>query len=171
MTTIKRLTAAQLAASVDGLAALLVDAVEDGASIGFLDPAGHLELVAWWQDLVPGTEAGHVIVFAAREDDEIVGTVQLRRATLPNALHRAELSKLVVHRKARGRGLGRVLLSTAEHAARDLGITLLLLDTETGSPAERLYRATGWTEVATVPDYARDPAGVMKPTTFFRKTP
>ena len=88
---------------------------------------------------------------------------------VPNARHRAEVAKLMVRPSTRGQGLGRSLLAAAEGAAAEAGVTLLVLDTETGSPAERLYRAAGWTECGSIPDYAGDPAGDLKPTTFYYK--
>src|SRR5690606_20467236 len=94
-------------------------------------------------------------------------TVSLALPDKTNSAHRAELVKLMVHRTARGRGLGRRLLALAEEGAGARGITLLHLDTETGSPAEHLYRSSGWTPVGAIPDYARDPAGVPPPTTIY----
>ncbi|MDV9196106.1 GNAT family N-acetyltransferase, partial [Streptomyces sp. Wh19] len=83
--------------------------------------------------------------------------------------HRAEVAKLMVRPSARGRGVGRSLLDAAERSAAGAGVTLLVLDTESGSPAERLYRSAGWTECGSIPDYAGDPAGVLRPTTLYYK--
>nr|WP_243869577.1 GNAT family N-acetyltransferase [Amycolatopsis granulosa] len=148
---------------------VLADCTNGGASVGFLAPLDPAESAAWWAGLAGDVAEGRVLVWAAWDGARLVGTVQLRPAPLPNAPHRAELAKLLVHRDARGHGLGRALLAEAEHAARAAGITLLVLDTETGSPAERLYRSAGWTEAGTVPGYAADPGGTLKPTTFFYK--
>jgi ribosomal protein S18 acetylase RimI-like enzyme len=98
-----------------------------------------------------------------------VGTISLAFPDKPNSRHRAELVKLMVHRDARGRGLGRRLLATAEEAAAAAGITLLHLDTETDSPAEHLYRAAGWTRIGAIPDYAAAPDGVLRPTSIYFK--
>jgi ribosomal protein S18 acetylase RimI-like enzyme len=151
------------------LADLLADAVEGGASVGFLASPDHAGLVAWWKALAPAVEDGTLLLWAARADDRIVGTVQVRLTSLPNGKHRAELAKLLVHRSARGRGIGRELMRTAERGAAALGITLLVLDTETDSPAEGMYVSLGWTKVGVVPDFALDPGGVMRPTTVFYK--
>ncbi len=91
------------------------------------------------------------------------------RAPLPNARHRAEVAKLMVRPSARGQGLGRALLAAVEAYAATEGITLLILDTETGSLAEQVYCGAGWTKVGSVPGYAADPAGSLKPTTFYYK--
>ncbi|MEU6236856.1 GNAT family N-acetyltransferase [Kitasatospora sp. NPDC047058] len=99
----------------------------------------------------------------------IAGTVQLRPATPANGRHRGEVAKLMVHRTDRGQRLAGSLLAALEAEAAGRGIRLLVLDTETGSPAERMYEAAGWTRVGTVPDYATDPAGVPHPTTLFFK--
>ncbi|MGW1138398.1 GNAT family N-acetyltransferase [Streptomyces zhihengii] len=198
--TVRRLTAGALPAAAEGLGALLADAVDDGASVGFLAPLTIDRAAAYWSGLAPALADGTVTVWTAHADDgdgsggkrhgdddgtgtgtgtgssgtssggRVIGTVQLRSETSPNGTHRAEVAKLLVHRDARGRGVARLLLTAAEECARDAGRTLLLLDTQTGSAAEHLYRSAGWTPVGTVPDYAADPAGVLRPTTFFRKT-
>jgi GNAT superfamily N-acetyltransferase len=172
MHTIVRLSSsAELLDAAKELAAVLVDAVEGGASVGFLAPLGLDVAAAWWEGLAPAVDDGRLVVWAARAGDgRIAGTVQLKQADLPNGHHRAEIAKLLVHRAARGQGLGRELLALAERAAADAGKTLLLLDTESGSPAERLYRAAGWTPFGVVPDHAVDPAGVLRPTTYFYKS-
>jgi GNAT superfamily N-acetyltransferase len=169
MQGIVRLSAAQLRESAHGLAAVLVDAVEDGASVGFLDPLDPAAAQAWWEGLAGAVADGRLALWVARDDNRIVGTVQLRLDQTPNGRHRGEVAKLMVHRSARKQGLGRALLRVAEQAAAEAGAGLLLLDTQTGSAAEGLYRGTSWTEVGVVPDYAADPAGTLQPTTFFYK--
>jgi ribosomal protein S18 acetylase RimI-like enzyme len=169
--TVTRLSAAGLLAAGRDLADLVCDAVEGGSSIGFLAPLDPAEAAAWWEGLAPEVAEGRTAVWAARDGDRILGTVQLRFGGMPNGRHRAEVAKLIVHRDARGRGLGRRLLETAEREAATAGISLLVLDTQTGSPAERLYRSAGWTEAGTIPDYAADTEGVLRPTTLFHKKP
>ena len=164
-----RLDAPRLLADARELAGLLIDTVDGGASVGFLAPLDRAEAVAWWRERARPVAAGRLAVWAALDGDRVVGTVSLAFADKPNSRHRAELVKLMVHRDARGRGLARTLLGTAEKAAAAAGVTLLHLDTETGSPAEHLYRATGWTRAGTVPDYAANPYGVLRPTTLYYK--
>jgi GNAT superfamily N-acetyltransferase len=72
-----------------------------------------------------------------------------------------------VHREVRRRGIARRLLAAVEDVARREGRTLLVLDTISGSDADRLYRSLGWTEVGSVPNYAAMPDGPLAPTTFF----
>ncbi|MFJ5029743.1 GNAT family N-acetyltransferase [Streptomyces sp. NPDC088560] len=152
------------------LAELLADTVSDGASVGFLAPLGHAEAAAWWRERAAAAAAGQLAVWAAVADTgRVAGTVSLAHPDKPNSRHRAELVKLMVHRSARGRGLGRLLLATAEEAAAATGITLLHLDTETDSPAEHLYRSAGWTRAGVIPDYALSPAGELRPTTLYFK--
>ncbi|MEV7072296.1 GNAT family N-acetyltransferase [Streptomyces sp. NPDC091972] len=166
---ITRLDETRLAQRADELAELLVDTVDGGASVGFLAPMDRAAAVAWWKERAGAVAAGHVAVWAALDGHRAVGTVGLAFPDKPNSRHRAELVKLMVHRDARGHGLGRRLLGTAEQAARSAGITLLHLDTETDSPAERLYGSAGWTRAGIIPDYAADPAGVLRPTTLYYK--
>ena len=167
-----RLDAAQLDLAIEELAGLLAETVESGASVGFLAPLARAEAVAWWRGRSAAVAAGRLLVWVAYgEPGRVLGTVSLALADKPNSAHRAELVKLMVRRDARGRGLGRSLLTRAEEAAAARGITLLHLDTETGSPAEHLYRSSGWTPVGAIPDYAADPAGVLRPTTIYYKRP
>ncbi|MFB8086324.1 GNAT family N-acetyltransferase [Streptomyces sp. NPDC055992] len=169
MTEIVPLSGPELVTYADELGALLVETVEAGASVGFLAPLDRGTAAEWWRVRAAAVEAGQVQVWVARDGGRVAGTIGLARAPLPNARHRAEVAKLMVRPSARGQGLGRQLLTAVERAAAEEGITLLILDTESGSPAERLYRAAGWTECGSVPDYAGDPAGVLKPTTFYYK--
>ncbi|GAA3141702.1 GNAT family N-acetyltransferase [Planomonospora alba] len=168
-TTIAPLSPAGFHHSVDDLAALLADTVADGSSLGFLSPLDHATAAAWWHAQAPAVTDGTLTVWAAHHLGRLTGTVSLYRERKPNGAHRAEIVKLMVHRHARRHGLARRLLATAEHAAAQAGITLLLLDTETGSAAEHLYTAAGWTRYGIVPDYAADPAGTPRDCSFFYK--
>jgi GNAT superfamily N-acetyltransferase len=166
---VTRLDSRELSARVDELADLLVDTVDGGASIGFLAPLDRAAAVAWWKERAGGVAAGQLAVWVAYDGERTAGTVSLAFPDKPNSRHRAELVKLMVHRDARGQGLGRRLLITAEDAAAAAGITLLHLDTETDSAAEHLYGTAGWTRAGVIPDYAASPAGVLRPTTLYYK--
>jgi len=188
-TTLSRLSAADFPAAAADLAGLLADTVADGASLGFLSPFGHAEAAAWWTDRVPAVAGGSLLVWLARDASPAssfsasplggvaadapaaVGTVSLALESRPNGRHRAEVVKLMVHPSARGRGLARALLATAEAAAAAVGADLLLLDTETDSSAEHLYRSAGWTRYGVVPGYAADPHGTLRDCSFFYKRP
>ncbi|MCX5359309.1 GNAT family N-acetyltransferase [Streptomyces sp. NBC_00124] len=167
--SVTRLEESEVLDRLDALAGLMVDTVDGGASIGFLGPLDHAEATAWWKERAAGVAAGSFAIWAAHDGEQVVGTVSLSFPDKPNSRHRAELVKLMVHRDARGRGLGRRLLTTAEEAAAAAGVTLLHLDTETDSPAEHLYTTAGWTRAGVIPDYAADPAGVLRPTTLYFK--
>ncbi|MFE9025476.1 GNAT family N-acetyltransferase [Streptomyces iakyrus] len=164
-----RLDATQLLERAGDLADLLVGTVNGGASVGFLAPLGRAQALLWWRERAADVAAGRLAVWAALDEDRVLGTVGLAFPGKANSGHRAEIVKLMVHPDARGRGLGRGLLATAEGAAAAAGITLLHLDTETGSPAERLYRSAGWTPAGAIPDYAANPGGVLRPTTIYYK--
>ncbi len=112
---------------------------------------------------------GTITPFVAFDDDRVVGSVLLFRSRNPNSPHRAEIGKVIVHRSARRRGLGTALMAAAEAAARTEGRWLLILDTETGSAAESLYRSQGWQPFGTVPDYAMLTDGTLSSATFFWK--
>ncbi|MFJ2937002.1 GNAT family N-acetyltransferase [Streptomyces sp. NPDC087219] len=156
--------------AVTGLAALLVDAVDSGASVGFLAPLAAHQAAAWWTRVADEAAEGVRDVWAAHgPDGGLTGVVTLVRAGTANGGHRGEIARLLVHRSARGRGLGYRLLATAEAHAAASGLTLLVLDTQADSPAERLYRGAGWTAAGTIPDFAADPAGILRATTLYYK--
>ncbi|MFI2606687.1 GNAT family N-acetyltransferase [Kitasatospora sp. NPDC018619] len=171
--TVAEATAQELDGAAEEFAGLLVETVHDGASVGFLAPLPPDEAAAWWRTLGPDVAAGRLVVWTARHraDGRLAGTVQLRPATAANGRHRGEVAKLMVHPADRGHRLAGRLLAALEERAVELGIRLLVLDTETGSPAERLYEGAGWTRVGSVPDFAADPTGALRPTTIFFKSP
>ena len=151
------------------LAELLVDAVDTGASVGFLPPFTAVDAERWWRTLTADVSAGRVLVLLLRVEGRAVGTAQLRLAQLPNARHRAEVAKVLVHSSARRQGYGRALMDAVETAARSAGRHLLLLDTLSGSDAERLYAGLGWTRAAEIPGYAAVANGRLAATTIYYK--
>lgn len=168
---VRRLTAEEAGERIPGLSAVLIDCVDGGASVGFLAPLGRERADRFWHAVADGVAAGDRMLFVAEErsNGEVVGTVQIVFARAENQPHRADVSKLLVRRSARGRGVGNVLMGAAEAAARAAGKTLLVLDTASGA-AERLYGRLGWRRVGEVPDYALLPDGAPCATTFFYKS-
>lgn len=150
------------------LAQLLVDAVESGAAVSFLAPLTLDRATDWWRRTIAAAHASAIFLIA-RDVEGIVGTVQLHPAWAPNQPHRAEIAKLLVHRRSRRTGLGTQLMQTIEEAARRAGFSLLTLDTKRGDVAEHLYRQSGWTPVGTIPEYALDPDGTPHDAVLFYK--
>lgn len=153
---------------VRALATLLCDAVESGAAVSFLASLDRVAAEAWWRRTLDGL-APRATLLVARDDDGIAGSVQLHPAWAPNQPHRAELVKLLVHRRARGAGVASRLMAAAEDAALDAGFTLLTLDAKAGTPAERLYHKLGWTAAGTIPRFALDPDGTPHDAVVFYK--
>jgi GNAT superfamily N-acetyltransferase len=151
------------------LAAVLVDCIEGGASVSFMAPFSHDESCAFFASIEPELASGERVLLAAFLDGELVGTVQVAAAWPPNQPHRADVAKLLVRRSARNRGIGRRLMERAEDEARGQGWTLLVLDTVTGDPAERLYERMAWTKVGVIPNFALYPDGRRCDTTVFYK--
>lgn len=151
------------------LAELLVDAVASGASVSFLAGLDRERARAWWADRADRVAAGEIRPVVGRIDGRIVGVVLLILSTTENAPFRAEIAKMLVHRSARRRGIATRLLTAAEALAVELGRTLLLLDTVTGSPAERLYSGLGWVRLGSVPGYALNVDGAPEAATFMWK--
>jgi GNAT superfamily N-acetyltransferase len=166
---IEALEPASFADAVEGLGALLKDAVDGGASVNFLSGVTPADATAWWVARSAGVAAGTITVFVARDGDRIVGSTLLERSRNPNSPHRAEIGKVIVHRSARRQGLGRALMNAAEEQARGEGRWMLVLDTVTGSPAAAMYESLGWQTVGTIPDYALDTAGVPEAATYYYK--
>src|SRR3954447_11880450 len=143
---ISRLDGPAFEAAIPQLALVLVDAVDGGASVGFVHPFGPADARQWWRTLTAGIEQGSTLLWVAEDDDGVIGTVQVKlTVAYTNGRHRAEIAKLLVHRRARGRGVAKALLAEAERAAAEHGVSMLMLDTQTDSDAEHLYAKAGWT--------------------------
>jgi len=162
------LSAERAAQELPVLVALLKDAVDSGASVGFLPPLGDAEGEAYWRSVIEAVREGSCVLLGAREaDGTLVGTAQLLLATRPNGSHRAEVAKVIVHTKARRRGIGRALMLAIEERARRLGRTTLVLDTRRGDPSEGLYTSVGYTLAGVIPRYARSANGALDPSAFY----
>ena len=154
-------------AELNGLAELLIDCVDGGASVSFMHPLAPARALDFWRGVAGGVRRGERALLIAEDEAGIAGTVQLVLAQPDNQPHRADLAKMLVHRRARRRGLGEALMRAAEDAARDAGKTLLVLDTVSGSDASRLYARLGWQRSGEIPDYALWPRGGLCATTYF----
>jgi GNAT superfamily N-acetyltransferase len=154
-------------AQIEALANVLIDCVEGGASVSFMLPLTHDRAVAFWRRVANGVAAGERALLVAEDAQGICGTVQLVLDLPENQPHRADLAKMLVHRRARRLGLGAALMRAAEAMALDCGRTLLVLDAVTGGDAERLYANLGWTRVGAVPRFALMPDGAFCSTTYF----
>ncbi|MEY8191633.1 N-acetyltransferase family protein [Peribacillus simplex] len=147
------------------LSDLLVQVVEDGASIGFLPPMKRSEAIDYWD----GALNPDVILFVAKIQGEIVGSVQLHVCSKQNGSHRAEIAKLMTHTGYRRNGIGRSLMLEAEKKAKQEGRTLLVLDTREGDPSIALYTSLGYIQAGRIPDYAKSANGEYDPTIFYYK--
>jgi GNAT superfamily N-acetyltransferase len=162
------LDAAAAKAAIHELSDVLVDCVEGGASVSFMLPFGHKDAAKFFEAAIASVARGETVLMAAKLDGRIVGTVQLGLDMPPNQPHRGDIKKLLVHRSARNRGIGALLMARAETEAKARGRTLLVLDTA-GAEAERLYMRSGWQRVGVIPDYAMWPGGGFCDTVFFWK--
>ena len=168
---ITTLDAAAYEAAIPGLAALLVDAVEGGASVNFLAGVTLDEAAAWWRERIAQVADGTITALVAVDPatGELIGSTIIIRTRNPNAPHRAEIGKVIVHRRVRRRGLARALMAAAEERARADGRWLLILDTTAGTAADALYRAMDWQVLGTMPNHAFTSQGVLSDTTYFWK--
>jgi ribosomal protein S18 acetylase RimI-like enzyme len=154
---------------IQGLSDVLIDCVEGGASVSFMLPMTRAKAETFWRNAAAGVARGERVVLSAEDETGIVGTVQIILAQPENQPHRGDLAKMLVHRRARRRGIGEALLVAAERSAIDAGKTLLVLDTASDD-AERLYARQGWQRCGIIPNYALFPDGRPCATTYFFKS-
>ncbi|MGK2965569.1 MAG: N-acetyltransferase family protein [Tepidiformaceae bacterium] len=168
--TIEPLTSPAAEPAISTLAEILVDCVEGGASVGFLSPLTRERAADWWRGILASADRGERVVVVARDPSGVIhGTGQLVFAQPENQLHRADVSKLLVHRRARRTGAGELLMREIERIALAGGRTILVLDTATAD-AERLYIRLGWTRLGPIPDYALNPDGSLCDTVVYWKS-
>jgi GNAT superfamily N-acetyltransferase len=166
--TVRRLGADETLERIAQLADVLLDCVEGGASVSFMLPMARETALRFWHKVLEGIARGERTLLVAEDGEGIAGTVQLITDMPENQSHRADVAKLLVHRRARGAGIGQRLMEAVEEAAREQGRRVLVLDTAS-STAERLYERLGWQRVGVVPDYALLPDGELCATMFFYK--
>lgn len=153
---------------LEGLVDVLTDCVEGGASVNFMHPMTRDKARGFWRKVAESLARGERALIVAEDESGIVGTAQAVWATPENQPHRADIAKMLVHRRARNAGVGAAVLAAAEDAARAAGRTLLVLDTASDA-AERLYERGGWTRVGSIPKYALLPDGPYVASVFFYK--
>lgn len=161
------MSAAEAEAALPALAELVIDAVDSGASIGFMPPLAEADALAYWHDVIAALRDGSRILLVAAEAGVIQGSVQLGLEKRANGQHRCEAMKLFVHRRARRRGIARELMTEAESAARAAGCTLMLMDTRKGGEADQLCQTLGYEAYGEVPGYARSGNGELHTTVFY----
>ena len=170
MILLEWLTAENVDAALPDLAALLMDAVESGASIGYMMPYDPADIHAYWQSVAIAVKSGSKWLLIARlGDGSLVGTAQIEPAGKANGRHRAEVQKVIVTSRLRKHGIGTKLMTEVDAYARAKHRTLLLLDTRANDAGERLYTACGWTCFGVVPAYAFSPDGSIEGTAFYYK--
>lgn len=156
-------------AQLDALAQLLVDCIAAGASIGWVRRPTLDAARAYWQRIAESEARGERCWWVIADGEAVLGTVQLLTDGPENGRRRAEVCKLMVHPSVRRRGFGQALMQAAETEARLLGRRLILLDTNTDSPAQRMYEALDWQVCGVMPDYAEQADGSLGATTWMYK--
>ena len=164
---IERLTSAS-DTTLQQLAEVLVDAVRSNAGISFMSDLTPAAAEQWWRSTI-NSASSRAVILVASDETGIVGTVQIQPAWAPNQPHRGDVAKMMVHRRARGRGIARALMEALERHARDERYALLLLDTVKDGAAEKLYVSMGWTRVGEVPKFALNPDRSWATTVFYYK--
>ncbi|PFO74780.1 GNAT family N-acetyltransferase [Bacillus cereus] len=155
----------QIEDDVEELSKLLKTVVDDGASIGFLPPLELKESTKYWETVL----APAVILYVAKINNEVAGSIQLHLVTKPNGIHRAEICKLMTHPNFRCNGIGRLLMQKAEERAKQEKRSLIVLDTREGDPSNRLYKSLEYQEAGKIPGYAISPNGELDATILYYK--
>ena len=167
---IERLDAGQTQEALRELAQIHIDCVAAGAGVSFLHPLSMEKAETFWRgEVLANVMSGDAVLFAARHGGKIIGTVQLIVGMRENQPHRGEIAKLLVAPAERRQGVARALMEAAQAHAKQIGKTLLLLDTETGGLAEQLYLSMGWHELGVVPGFALTTHGELCACTFLYK--
>lgn len=151
---------------MEELSELLIQVVEDGASIGFLPPVDLSDAMSYWEDLLNP----EIILLVAKRNNRIVGSVQLHLCAKQNGVHRAEIAKLMTHPNYRRHGIGRLLMKSAEERAIQEKRSLLILDTREGDPSNHLYASLGYIQVGRIPNYVKSVSGEFQATIYYYKT-
>lgn len=164
---IRRLEPHEASSAIPALAEVLLDCVAGGASVSFMADMTPQQAADFWTRQVEAADGRAILV--AEDDLGVFGVVQVIPAGVPNQPHRADVAKMLVHRRGRRRGVGEALMRAAETEAAAMGKSVLVLDTVTGEAGERLYERVGWTRVGVIPDFALMPDGRLCSTTYFYK--
>ncbi|EKO3674702.1 GNAT family N-acetyltransferase [Vibrio metschnikovii] len=153
----------------DQLNSLLIDCVENGASVGFLTPINREEIESYWIEVESDLNSGGRRLFIVQDENVIIGAVQLSLCSKANGSHRGEVEKLMVKTSARRQGISKKLMALMENTASELGLQLLVLDTRLGDVASLLYRSIGYIEAGQIPEFARSSSGKLEATVYFYK--
>jgi ribosomal protein S18 acetylase RimI-like enzyme len=156
-------------ATVAALAAILMDVVASGGSVGFMHPLPAMEARDFWAGALASAGRGERVVFGAFDGEALVATVSLVVGLPPNQPHRAEIAKMMTAPAARGRGIATALVCAAEAEASRRGRTLLVLDTATDEGASGFYERMGFVFAGEIPDFALKPHGGLTGTRLYWK--
>jgi GNAT superfamily N-acetyltransferase len=167
--TVSRLTIAEFDQTLKGLLTLLKDAVNSGASLGYLAESPISEYENFWQKEFRDVQAGLTTILIARKQEHLAGVVCLSEVGKANQIHRAEVRKLLVVLDQQNQGIATTLMAEVEFTARAAGKSLLTLDTESNSAADYLYQKLGWQKYGVIPRYAASPNGTLTECSFYYK--
>lgn len=152
------------------LAGLLVDCEAGGTPVSFMRPLARDQAVAFWCRVARGVREGHRAVLTTKDNQGNCGTDQLILDQPENQPHRAELAKLLAHRRVRRQGLGAALMLAAEDMASEHNKTLFFVETVTNSDADRLYERLRWVRASDNPGSALYPDGGLSSTIYYYRT-
>lgn len=146
----------------------LMASVEEGASLGFLKGLSLVKALSYWNNLSQYLDDG-LFLLVAREQGEIIGSVQLEKCNKENGLHRAEVQKLFVLPTHRRKNVASKLMIKVSKLAYENGVRLMVLDTQTDSKAEQFYQQQEWQKSGEIPSFALSPEGKLCGTSYYYK--
>ncbi len=165
--TVRALTPTEAEAALPALCEILIDSVEGGAAVSFIVPMTMEKALPFWKSALASHARGERVLLVAEMDGRIEGTVQVVFAPQENQDYRSDIAKMLVHSRARRQGIGEALLRAAEDCSRDHGRNLIVLDTQTDGPGDRLYSRCGWIKFGEIPDFAWNASGKFREAASF----
>ncbi|MGM3312546.1 GNAT family N-acetyltransferase, partial [Enterobacter hormaechei subsp. steigerwaltii] len=107
---IKPLSRQDILTHIDALNDILVNCVNGGASVSFIQPFSAGKAHTFWLGVAESVGRDERTVLGCFDAEQgLVGTVQLITDQPENQPHRADVAKLLVHEKARRKGAAMAL--------------------------------------------------------------
>lgn len=140
-------------ADLDEICSATEDAIRDGIGFNWVLPPGVDILEAYWRGVLIVPDR---ILFVGRLDGVLAGSIQLLKPGISKETSSfcASIEAHFVAPWARGHGLAKMLLESAEREARALGFSVVKLSVrETQERAIKLYEDHGYVHWGTLPYY------------------
>jgi len=127
--------------------------VAAGGAVGYLTPPPLSETSSWLSEALAAVRADSAVLAVAMVDGRVEAMGMWQRANRPVFEHTADVKKVMAHPAARGRGLGRLVMSGLITRAREAGLETLTLGVRGNNHGTiDLYRSLGFVEWGRLPN-------------------